>query len=86
MLQVKLKSALRLLSQSGRGHIRSLDDTVDEETVREFVNSIYQAAEPISEGVLLPNNPPDAHTVMFDRLYGRVIRADRQRTGGSVRP
>ena len=47
-----------------------MDDTVNEVTVRDVLKGKHPAAEAISDDALFPDDPPEAHAIVFDRLYG----------------
>lgn len=90
MLVGKVKSALRLLSQPGRGRLLSLDDAVisggKEMTAREVLLAKHPPAAPADPAALLTDTPPLSHPVLFDRLDGAMIRSSALHSQGSAGP
>ncbi len=93
MLQGKVKSALRLLSTSGRGHVLSLDEQVPDKggkdsftSVREALRKKHPLGAVASSDVLLQDIPPETHTVIFDQLNGDMVRSAALHTQGSAGP
>ena len=87
MFQGKVKSALRVLSEQGRGKVLPLDDTTpDGFTVREVLKSKHPLAQRTHEEALLTGVQPRPHSVIFDKLDGLTVRAAVLQSQGGAGP
>ena len=75
------------MAGEGRSRILNLDDDTDTDPPICSVQEVL-TAQPLHLNCLLPNwaDLPAIHPVIFDPLYGRVIRAEALRTSGAAGP
>ena len=92
MLMGKVKAAIRLISEEGKGSLLSLDEVVpgtDGSTVREVLKVKHPSAQQIvPEAIIQPNqtSPDSVHPILFESIDGPAIRAAALRTNGSAGP
>jgi len=88
MLQGKVKSALRFLSEQSSGSVLDLDAEVDGKSVRTILKEKHPLPQPVNVDALASDLPCTdyTHPVLFDRLTGRTIRSAVLRTEGSAGP
>ena len=92
MVQGKVKSAIRLLSEPRRGQLLSLDQMVPDNdgessiSVRETLERKHPPGVPAAIDALLQEEPPETHPVLFDSLNGDKIRQAAIHTQGSAGP
>ena len=92
MRQGKVKAALRLLDSQKKGGVLLLNDTIQsnsrQQTVREVLLEKHPAGQPVHPDTLLQSytTASDVHPVLFDRIYGELIRHFALRTEGSAGP
>ena len=89
MLQGKVHSAMRFLSDNQGSGVLDLDENVDaSKTVRDVLAEKHPSGREIKEEALIGNGeePPTPHPVLFEQLTGQSIRAAALRTQGSAGP
>lgn len=94
MLEGKVKAALRLLTEEGRGRVLSLDSKIDRDdpespTVLDVLKAKHPPAQPCHADALLDSssvNTHEMHPVIFDGLTGECIRRAALRCKGSAGP
>ena len=87
----KVKSAMHLVSDKGRGRILTLDETVpsggvQNATVRDVLKAKHPPAAPVDLEALLTDTPPPTHPVIFDQLDGESIQLAALHSQGSAGP
>ena len=78
MIQGKVKSALRYLSDNAKGGVLSLIETVEGSgglTAKELLHLKHPKHQPICESALLRGPVNDIPKVIFDRIDGSVIKS-----------
>ena len=78
MLQGKVHSAMRFLSDNQGSGVLDLDENVDaSKTVRDVLAEKHPSGREIKEEALIGNEeePPTPHPVLFEQLTGQSIRA-----------
>ena len=92
MVQRKVKSAIRLLSEPRRGQLLSLDQMVPDNdgessiSVRKTLERKHPPGVSAAIDALLQEKPPETHPVLFDSLNGDKIRQAALHTQGSAGP
>ena len=89
MFEGKTHAALRYLSESSGGGLLNIDDYVDEKrTVLDALRSKHPPAGEIHQEALITTteDPPEVHSVLFDRLTSLSVRSAALRTQGSAGP
>ena len=89
MLQGKVHSVMRYLSDNHGTGILELDETVDSsKTVRDILIKKHPASRDIDDQACVGEGekPPKIHPVLFDQQTGESIRAAALRTEGSAGP
>ena len=89
MFEGKTHSALRYLSENPTNGVLDIDDYVDEgRTVLETLKAKHPPARDIHPDALITTTyePPEVHSVLFDRLTTQSIRNAALRTQGSAGP
>ena len=91
VLEGKVHSAMRFLTESHGGGVLGLDDYMDdreERTVFDVLEEKHPSASPADEEALVTTteDPPEVHPIIFQSLTGAQIRKAALRTHGSAGP
>ena len=89
IMEGKVNSALRYLSDNQDVGLLSLDDQMGEETVRDLLRAKHPAPREVQVEALICSESltePDVHPVLFDNITGDTIRAAALRAKGSAGP
>ncbi len=86
MVEGKVKSALRYISDISKGGVLSLDQTVPAKgplQVRDVLRSKHPSAKPIQENSLLYSPIDSIDLVIFDAIDGSLIHTAALRISGA---
>ncbi len=89
MMEGKVKSALRFISDISKGGVLSLDQTVPDNgplKVRDVLRSKHPSAKPIQENSLLYGPIDSIDPVIFDAIDGSLIHTAALRISGAAGP
>ena len=89
IMQGKVNSALRYLSDNQDVGLLSLDEQVGGESVRNILRAKHPTPREVqAEALIGPNvlTEPDVHPILFERITGETIRAAALRAKGSAGP
>ena len=89
VLEGKVHSAMRFLSEKQGGGVLDLDDCVDDHgrrTVLDLLEEKHPTARPADADALITTTeaPPEVHPILFQQLTGTQIRRAPLRTQGSA--
>lgn len=87
MFKGRVRSALRLVSDLNGGGVLDLDDKIDGISVRDVLKSKHPAPAPVHpETLLQADERLETHSVLFDRIDGKLIRSVALTVQGSAGP
>ena len=87
MMEGKIKSALRFVSEYSKGGVLSLESSNNETlTVRDVLRKKHPAPKPIAQNSLLYGVIDDVDAILFNGIDATAIRAAALRTTGAAGP
>ena len=80
MFEGKTHAALQLLSDKGKGGVLHLDNLVfnsnsECSTVMDVLRSKHPLGQAAHPNAIIPNTPPEVHSVIFDSIDATLIRS-----------
>ena len=87
MFEWNTKAAICLLTDDPQAGTLRLDHQVEpKRTVRDVLKDKHPPGQPVSPEVIVDNDPPEIHPIVFDQFDASLIRSTALRTTGSAGP